>query len=253
MRLRLEGVDLVGRRRRRARRRRAARRRRRRRAATIPRRCEPERARSGRRAVSRAPNRSSRATRRRSSPKRKTGDARRDRRPRACRTAHALRQRAAREEADGEPPVRARSAAHQGRRLQRAHRAVRRDGARARPAGAHRRRHRLHPRRVLLPRVARGVSRGRRQRPRALAAGRSDVESVSCRHHAPAPHARRPRQAGGDPAADRPAEDDGRRRRDGAELDADPRRPRAGRSRPARDPDSAARAPPLRVSRGADR
>ena len=55
-----------------------------------------------------------------------TGDSR------ARRAAHALRQRAAREEADRQPAVGARGAAHEGRRLQRAHGALRRDGARAR-------------------------------------------------------------------------------------------------------------------------
>ena len=89
------------------------------------------------------------------------GGAGRQRHARARRAADALRQRAARQEADRQPAVGARSAAHQSRRLQRAHRALRRDGARARHSGADRRRPGLHPRRVLLPRVARGVHRGR--------------------------------------------------------------------------------------------
>ena len=122
------------------------------------------------------------------------------------RAADAPRQRAAREEADRQPAVGARGAADQGRRLQRAHGALRRDGARARHSRAHRRRSRLHARRVLLPRLARGLYR-RGRRPRLVAAGRSDVQPVSGRRDARADRARRPRQAGRDPAADRPAED----------------------------------------------
>ena len=53
-----------------------------------------------------------------------------DGRARARRAADALRQRAARQEADRQPAVGARGAAHQGRRLQRAHGALCRDGAR---------------------------------------------------------------------------------------------------------------------------
>ena len=49
--------------------------------------------------------------------------------------------------------------------------------------------------------------------PRPLAAGRSDAQPVSRRRDAPPARARRPRQAGGDPAAHRPAEDDGARSR----------------------------------------
>ena len=85
----------------------------------------------------------------------------------ARRAADALRQRPARKEADGQPAVGARGAAHQGRRLQRAHGALRRDGARGRHSRAHRGRPRVRARRVLLPRVARGVHR-RRRRPRGL-------------------------------------------------------------------------------------
>ena len=48
------------------------------------------------------------------------------------RAAHAVRQRPARQKADGQPSVGARGAAHQGRRLQRAHGAVCGDGARGR-------------------------------------------------------------------------------------------------------------------------
>ena len=113
---------------------------------------------------------------------------------------------------DGEPAVGARSAAHQGRRLQRAHGAVRGAGALARHSRAHQRRCRLRARRVLLPRVARGLHR-RGQGPRPVAARRSDVQPVSRRRHARAPGARRPRQADRDPAADRPGEDDRGRRR----------------------------------------
>ena len=99
--------------------------------------------------------------------KRRAGDRRRSRgrgprrhrHSRARGAADAVRQRAAREEADHQPAVGARGAAHQGRRLQRAHGALRRDGARAGASGAHRRRDGVHPRRVLLPRVAGGVHR----------------------------------------------------------------------------------------------
>ena len=159
-----------------------------------------------------SPSRSSRATRRRFAPRPNgwsqgvTGVAR------ARRAADARSQCAAREEADRQPAVGARSAAHQGRRLQRAHGAVRGAGAVARHSRAHQRRPRLRARRVLLPRLARGLPR-RGQRPRPVAAGRSDVQPVSRRRHARAPRARRPRQAGGDPAADRPGEDDRGRRR----------------------------------------
>ena len=86
---------------------------------------------------------------------------RRDRQPRPRRAADALRQRDARQEADRQPAVGARGAAHEGRRLQRAHRALRRDGARARHPGADRGRPGVRARRVLLPRVARGLHRPR--------------------------------------------------------------------------------------------
>ena len=78
--------------------------------------------------------------------------------------------------------------------------------------------------------------------PRPVAAGRSDVQPVSRRRDAPAPRARRPRQAGGDPAADRTAED-----RPCSTSSWRPNStpilvgPAAGRSRRAGDPDPAAR------------
>ncbi len=74
-----------------------------------------------------------------------------------CGAPDALRQRSARQEADSQPAIGARGAAHQSRRLQRAHRALRGDGAIDRDAGADRCRPGLHARRVLLPRVARGL------------------------------------------------------------------------------------------------
>src|SRR5205823_925482 len=123
-----------------------------------------------------------------------------------------------------------------------AHSVVCGDGAGDRDSGADCRRPRLHSRRVLLPRVAGGVCR---QRP--VAAGRSDAEPVSRRHNAPAPCAWRPRQADGDSAADGAPEDRRARRRSGAELDADPRRPGGARPRRARDSDSAARVHLLRL------
>ena len=86
-----------------------------------------------------------------------------------------------------------------------------------------------------------------RRRPRPLAARRSDVESVSRRRDAPPSRPRRPRQAGRDSSLDRAAEDDGARSRGRPRLDADPGRPAACGSRRAGDPDSAARAPLLRV------
>ena len=116
---------------------------------------------------------------------------------RARGAADALRQRAARQEADREPAVGARGAAHEGRRLQRAHGAVRRHGAIDWHSGANRRRPGVHARRLLLPRVARGLSSTEGRWPRTLAARRSDAESVSGRRDAPAAGARRPRQAGG--------------------------------------------------------
>ena len=140
------------------------------------------------------------------------------------------RQRDARQEADRRPAVGARSAAHEGRRLQRAHRALRRDGAIARAAGAHRRRPRLYARRVLLSRLARGLHR-RGRRPRALAAGRSDVQPVSRRRDARAAAARRARQTGRDPPAHRQGEDGHPRSRPRAQFDADSRRPRLVRRR----------------------
>ena len=158
---------------------------------------------------------------------------------RARRAADARSQHAGREEADRQPAVGARSAAHQGRRLQRAHRAVRGAGAIDRHSGAHQRRPRLRARRVLLPRLARGLSSTRASGRGAVAAGRSDVQSVSGRRHARAPRARRPRQAGGDPADDRQGEDVRVRSRGRAELDADPGRPAGERSAAAGDRHSA--------------
>ncbi len=65
-------------------------------------------------------------------------------------------------------------------------------------------------------------------RPRLLAAGRSHVQPVSGRRHAPAAAARRARQADRHPAAHRPAEDDRARSRAGAQAPSPrPRRPRA--------------------------
>ena len=64
----------------------------------------------------------------------------------------------------------------------------------------------VRPRRVLLPRLAGGLHRRGRE-PRLLAAGRSHVQSVSGRRHAFPARARRPRQAGRDPPADRPRQD----------------------------------------------
>src|SRR5262249_47636871 len=123
------------------------------------------------------------------------------------------------------PAVRARSAADEGRRLQRAHGALRRDGAIDRSAGADRRGPRVRARRVLLPRLARGLRR-RGERARALAASGPHVQPVPGRRHArPAP-ARRPRSSGRDPAAHRQAEDGHPRSRPRAQLDSDPRRPR---------------------------
>ena len=100
-----------------------------------------------------------RKRRSRDSRRSRAGGARRRRRSRPRGAADALRQRAARQEADNQPAVRARGAAHESRRLQRAHRALRGDGAIDRHAVADRRRPGVHARRVLLPRVARGVHR----------------------------------------------------------------------------------------------
>ena len=115
------------------------------------------------------PSPSSRATPRRSSPRR-----RRPRRSAATAAAargapRAPRERDPGEEADGEPALGPRGAQDPHRRLQRAHRPLRRDGPLAGPARAHRGRPRVPPRRVLLPRVARGLGRGV-ARPRAVAA-----------------------------------------------------------------------------------
>ena len=77
----------------------------------------------------------------------------------ACRTPDPARERLARQEADRQPAVRARGPAHAGRRLQRAHRAVRGTGASCRHSGARHRGARRGAQRVLLPRVARGVRR----------------------------------------------------------------------------------------------
>lgn len=78
---------------------------------------------------------------------------------RARRAPHALRERAAREEADGEPALRARGPAHEGGRLQRAHGALRGDGTRAGHPRADRGGPHLRPRRLLLSRVAGGLYR----------------------------------------------------------------------------------------------
>ena len=83
---------------------------------------------------------------------------RRHRRARPRRAAHAVREWPPREEADGQPSVGARGSAHQGGRLQRAHGAVCGDGPRGGHPGPGCGRSRLRARRVLLPRVARGVS-----------------------------------------------------------------------------------------------
>jgi len=80
-----------------------------------------------------------------------------------------------RQEADDRAAVGTRGPAHACRGLQRAHRALCRDGARARHPVADRGRHGLHPRRVLLPRVAGGIHR-RGIQSRFVAARRSDPE-----------------------------------------------------------------------------
>ena len=80
------------------------------------------------------------------------------------RTARAARQRHARQEADRQPAVRRAKCCGPRSGLQRAHRAVRRDGPRRRHSRAHRRRPGLFARRVLLPRVARGLHRRGRGR-----------------------------------------------------------------------------------------
>ena len=210
-------------------------------SSTIRRRCAAARGRPGCRAVPGA----GAVHRKRRAGDRAEADARVrgvDRRPRARRAADAVRERAAREEADRQPAVGARGAAHEGRRLQRAHRALRRDGARARHPGADRGRPASTCHGAFYyhawPEVYLDEAR-----PRPVAAGRSDAEPVSRRRHAPAARARRPRQAGGDPAAHRPAEDDrarpraraGRRRRFsvGSRTPADLGCARASRSRSA--------------------
>ena len=151
---------------------------------------------------------------------------------RAGRAAGARRERPARQGPDHQRAVGARGAAHQGRRLQRAHRALRGDGPRARHPDPHQRRPGLGARRLLLPRLARGLPGGGR-RPRPVAAGRSDLQPVSGRRHPRAPAARRPRQAGRHPAADRAGQAGGARsgavaRRGRAHRDAAP-----GAGRPA--------------------
>ena len=118
--------------------------------------------------------------------------------PRAARrAAGAPRPRDRREAADREPALGARGAADPRRRLQRAHGALRRHGALAGPAGAHRGRARVPARRLLLPRLARGLDR-RDARPRPVAAGRPDAQPVPGRRHARAPGPRRPRPPGRD-------------------------------------------------------
>ena len=77
----------------------------------------------------------------------------------ARRAARPLRPRHRREAADREPALGPRGAQDPGRRLQRAHGALRRDGPLAGPAGAHRRRARVPARRLLLPRLGRGLDR----------------------------------------------------------------------------------------------
>ncbi len=97
----------------------------------------------------------------------------------------------------------------------------------------------LRPRRVLLPRLARGVPR-RRRWPRLLAARRSHAQSVSRRRHSPAARARRARPPGGDPAAHRSHEDGGPRSRAGARLGSHPRRETSHRHDAAGYPAAAA-------------
>ena len=122
----------------------------------------------------------------------------------AGRAARPPRPRDRREAADREPALRARGAQDPRRRLQRAHGALRRDGPLARPAGAHRRRARVPARRLLLPRLGRGLDR-RGARPRPLAPRRPHAQPVPGRRHARAPGARRPRPPGGDRRPDRTA------------------------------------------------
>ena len=181
-------------------------------------RCTPGRARCRRRAVPAAGAAASKATLRRSAPRPSGGAAAStdDRAP--GRAADAPRQRAARQEADRQPAVGARSAADQGRRLQRAHGAVRRDGAIDRHPGAHRRRPGVHARRVLLPRLARGLH---------LDEGRGrglwlPVDPTFNQFPADATHVRLARggldKQAGDPSADRPPQDDHPRPRARARL-----------------------------------
>ena len=104
------------------------------------------------------------------------GCSRRHRRARAGRAPGAPRERAAREEADREPALRARGPAHARRRLQRAHGALRRAGPRERPAGPDRGRARVPARRAST------TTPGRRSTWRSAAAGcgcRSTPRSTS--------------------------------------------------------------------------
>ena len=99
-------------------------------------------------------------------------------------------------------PSARRSPAHPGRRLQRAHRAVR--GAWRAPWGSRRASTSASStaRRVLLPRVARGVSSTRATaRARAVDARRSDPQPVSRRRDPCPAGAGRPRSPGRDPPA----------------------------------------------------
>ena len=162
----------------------------------------------------------------------------RRRRPQAGGGPRPPRPRAAREEADRQPALGARGAADEGRRLQRAHRALRGAGPRAGPAGPHRGRPRLPARRLLLPRLAGGLGR-RGARARAVAARRPDAQPVPGRRHARPPRARRPRPPDRDPGPGRTRPDRGAGRREpGGRRDARARRspalrPAAARPAPA--------------------
>ena len=156
LRLRVEGVELPAAR---SRRRRANRRRVPSSRSTIRGRCSPAPRIPTRSGFSRL-SASLKATPLKSSPKPNARSATATARPRQGGTPHTLRQRVARQEADCQSAVSARGASHEGRRLQRAHGAVRGDGSRRRYSGAHRGRPRLRagrPGRLLLPRVARGL------------------------------------------------------------------------------------------------
>ena len=137
-------------------------------------------------------------------------------------------QRAAREEADHQPALRARGAADAGRRLQRAHRALR--GAWPAPRASRRGSPSAWSSCAAPSTTTRGprssstkASGGRGR----LAPRRSDAQPVPRRRHARAPGPRRPRPAGRDPAADRPREDRRARRRARARRHARARRPAA--------------------------